>query len=203
MKKIIVLIIVFSLVFVSCKKREVKIPFLAINGAEEISNNSQIWMFYNEKDGSIKVNEKNRISTTHWLFNIDKRLKIKDVLSEANRLLIKHREKSPHNEGGMNNYFSYVNTLNKKWSFYQFDSIQYRFSDQKTVRNYAQKSDTALIKISDKNIDFRQFNENKNLIFQAAFIDELTFQEYMSIKEKIAKSLPVAQTSPIEYIISN
>ena len=204
--KIIKIVIAFLLItLVSRSKKEVKIPIIALDGEEEVTNNSQIWMFSKEKNGKklIKVNEKNRISTTHWLFNIDKGLPIKEVLPEAVRLRIKHNEKSPHNTGGMNNYFSYVNSLNNKWSFYHFDSIQYKFVKEQVLQNHRKESDTILIKISNTDFGLRTISKTDSLqIIQPAFEDNLSFQNYMQSKAELEKLISLKQISRVEYIFS-
>ncbi len=174
---------------------------ISLEGPTEIKNNSQIWMFYT-KNMPIKINEKNRISTTHWLFNIDKRLILKDVLPEANRLLIKHREKSPHNHGGMNNYYSYLNTDTNQWTFYPFDSIKYKFKALKSFREYGK--DTLLLKFDDLRESMKTLHTIDNLyVIQSAFSSQLSFQNYMEIKAALKKVVNKDKLSSIELIYSN
>jgi hypothetical protein len=197
MIKIIVLFILIQLI--SCAKKDVKIPLISLDAKEEISNHSKIWMFYGE-NGTLDVNEKNRISSTNWLFNIDKKLMIKDVLPEASRLLIKHNEKSPHNHGGVYNYYSFINTKNNKLSFYKFDEIKYQFVSSLNIPDYTTNKDTLFIKVNKSTIQAK-FDESK--IIQLAFDQNLTFQDYMEKKASYLNLLTKKSISVVEYIYSD
>lgn len=196
-------LIILTILLVSCSKKEIKLPKVPLNGIEEINNHSQIWIFYNEKEGKINadLNEKNRISTTHWLFNIDRRLPIKEVLPIAVRLLDKHNNKSPHSVEGMQNYFSYANKLNDKLSFYSFDSIQYHFIKEKGIPFYKKESDTVLMRISKTDIDLNFLKKRESLLtIQTVFNDDLTFQDYLLVKSKFENEN--VNLSSDEYIVS-
>lgn len=197
MKKIsfVLLLVVLS---ISCNKKTVMLPKVALDGEEQIANHSQIWMFYNDKNGSFSLNEKNRISSTHWFFNIDKRLVLNDVLPEAVRLLDKHNNKSPHNTKPMSNYYSYANALNDKLSFYQFDSIKYQFISKSKLPNYSK--DTVLVRINSSSVKFPELNNNT--IVQTAFNANLSFQDYLSAKAAMANVVDLKQISLIEYIVT-
>jgi len=194
MKKIILLVILIG-VF-SCSEREIKVPKVAMQGAEEVANHSIIWMFYGV-NGKLDVNEKNRISSTNWFFNVDKHLKLGEVIPEANRLLIKHSEKSPHNTEPMNNYFTYVNSLNNHLSFYQFDSIRYHLLSKNEIPTFSK--DTILLTIKDSNIHLS--GEVDKTIIQPVFDGNMTFQEYFSAKAQLKKLVIKDYLSRNEYII--
>ena len=192
MKKIIVLVI-FVLLLISCNKKEVHLPNIPLNGKEEVQNHSSIWLF--NDNGKLDLNEKNRISSTHWFFNIDKELQLKEILPEVIRLRNKHNEKSPHNTKKMNNYFSYANSLTKKLSFYQFDSINYKLLNSTELPVFKDESDTILIKIF-KVEDYKKLKNNK--VVQLAFNNSLTFQDYLITKSLVVKDS--AKVNLTEYI---
>ncbi len=196
------LLLITLVILFSCQKKEVKIPKIALNGLEEVHNHSKIWMFYDAKNSSLSLNEKNRISTTNWLFNIDKQLLIKEVLPQAERLKIKHNEKSPHNDGGVYNYFSYVNTNNDKLSFYKFDSINYKFVAEKELERFYKKTDTILFAILNNVLDLQILKQDSLPIIQMAFLEDLSFQQYMLAKSKIENLIPKDKISKVEYIFS-
>lgn len=196
MKKIIILLFIISIAF-SCNKKEVKVPRVAMQGAEDIYNNSRIWMFYGE-DGKLNLNEKNRISSTHWLFNIDKKLALKEFMPELNKLKIKHSEKSPHNTKPMNNYFTYVNSLNDHLSFYQFDSINYKIIDKSKLPKFS--SDTLLFEVNSVIKETPEIEKSK--IIQTIFDSDLSFQDYLASKAILEKEIGKENISRVEYIIS-
>ena len=85
------------------------------------------------------VNRKNTISTTHWIYNIDKRLPLKTIIPDIIRLQDKHAN-SMHSEKGMLDYFSYSDTISKRLSFLDFDGITFKidgYLSNKFIENNA------------------------------------------------------------------
>ena len=117
MKNILFLLITFFIL--GCSKKEINIPTLDTPGIQEIQNHSQVWLFFEVKnnDTIVDVNRKNTISTTHWIFNIDKKLPLKTIIPSLIDLQDKHAN-SFHSKKGMHNYFSYSDTISKKLSFF-------------------------------------------------------------------------------------
>ncbi len=196
-KKIGFLLLLMVLI-ISCKKKMVKLAKVPLQGKTEITNHSQIWMFYNDKNKGLDLNEKNRISSTNWLFNIDKRLKLKEVIPAVVALVKKHNKKSPHNTEPMANYYSYANTLNNKLSFYAFDSIRYKFIGVNKLPKFV--SDTALITISNATLMIIDSIKQKSI--QIAIYENASFEDYLSAKAKINKVLGLKQILNTEYIIT-
>ena len=96
-------IVLFSwILFVSCNKKEIKLPQIDLPGIQEVQNHSEVWMFYkgNHSESPLELNRNNTISTTHWLYNIDKRLPLKYVIPELQALTYKHAN-SMHSKEGM------------------------------------------------------------------------------------------------------
>ncbi len=196
MKRVVVFLLIVGSVF-SCVDREVKVPRIALNGAEKVADHSVIWMFRND-DGTLDLNEKNRISSTHWFFNIDKKLSLNEMLPEVKRLVIKHNTKSPHNTKKMNNYFTYVNSLNDHLSFYQFDSIVYKEVKENNLPQFL--NDTILVTINS--IDFKLPEIPKNKKVQMAFNSVISFQNYLEVKALIINRVGEKNIAKVEYIIT-
>jgi len=196
MKNILVLLIIILSLW-SCSKRDVQVPKVGMQGEEKVQNNSAIWMFYNE-DGTVDVNEKNRISSTHWFFNIDKKLSLKTILPEVNRLLIRHNEKSPHNTKKMNNYFTYVNSINNQLSFYRIDSINFKLIAKKDLPKIS--GDTILVNVNSSTLKIPV--TEKKAIIQAVFDSDINFQTYLEAKALFSKTLKNNQLSKVEYFIN-
>lgn len=135
----------------SCVNKEVKLPVLAEKGIQEVYNHSQVWLFFEVKnnDTIAVVNRKNTISTTHWIYNIDKRLPLKTIIPSIITLQDKHAN-SMHSEKGMHDYFSYSDTVSKKLSFLEFDSVIFKIDNQLS-KNF----------IEENNANFN----NLNLVF--------------------------------------
>ncbi len=125
MKKISISLIVFLLI-VSCKKEDVQLPKVDVSVMKEITDHSPIYMFY-KNDSVIDVNKNNSISTTNWVFNIDKRLPLEKVIPEVMLLQYK-KANSSHKKEGAINVFSYADSIGKNLAFLPFTDVQYRMN---------------------------------------------------------------------------
>jgi hypothetical protein len=126
MKKTVMILLLVSLY--SCGKKEVQLPQLDEIVVTEVKDHSPIYMFFKTegKDTLIDVNRSNSISSTNWLFNIDKRLPLKLVIPEIQKLQAK-KAKSSHKKEGSENYFTYMDKKKKTLAFLPFDEVQYVF----------------------------------------------------------------------------
>ena len=120
-------IFLFSFIFISCrKKQEIKLPLNDNPGIHEVWNNSRIYILMkksgNDTLADLKLGQ--TISSTHWLVAVDRRLKLKSLISSINKILKKRHKKSIHSDGNKKAYFTYMDTLQKKVSFVDFDSIE-------------------------------------------------------------------------------
>lgn len=154
-------IILLSFLMIGCAKKELKIPTLAEKGIQEIQNHSQVWLFFEVKnnDTVAVVNRKNTISTTHWIYNIDKRLPLKAIIPSIIKLQDKHAN-SMHSEKGMFDYFSYSDTISKKISLLKFDGVTFETIDVLS-KNFLEEN--AANHPNYHNIQL-VFNQNKVLI---------------------------------------
>ncbi|MGV6845580.1 MAG: hypothetical protein ACWA42_05585, partial [Lutibacter sp.] len=75
------------------------------------------------------INRKNTISSTHWIYNIDKRLPLKSFIADLVKLMYKHHN-SMHAKKGTHDYFSYANPKSKKLSLFAFDEFDFIYSSQ-------------------------------------------------------------------------
>ena len=223
MKKVFILL---SILAISCAIKEVKIPTLAIKGIQEVQNHSQVWIFFEIKnnDTIANINKKNTISSTHWIYNIDKRLPLKSFIPSLISLQYKHAN-SMHSEKGMHDYFSYSDTISKKLSFIAFDTIQFK-TDSLVSKSYIKKHsenylsfnnlnltfetnqywiNDSLIEINDFKSTLEEFidfsSEGKPTLLHLNFNQDLQYQQYLEIKAMInslvSKSILI---NPIEFI---
>ena len=126
MKKIVVALLLISLF--SCGKKEIQLPQLNETVVADVKDHSPIFMFFetNGKDTLIDVNRSNSISSTNWLFNIDKRLPLKLVIPEIQKLQAK-KEKSSHKKECSENYFTYMDKKKKTLAFLPLVDVEYVF----------------------------------------------------------------------------
>lgn len=203
-------ILLFPLILLSCTKKEVKIPTLAEKGIQEIHNHSEVWMFFEVKnnDTIANINRKNTISTTHWIFNIDKNLPLKTIIPSIIVLQDKHAN-SFHSKEGMHNYFSYSDTISRKLSFLEFDEVIYN-TDSILSKSYIKTNSANYLNFYNINLTFNPNNvwlndakmeddefkttllefidfssEGKQTMIHLNFNDKLTYQDYLFYKTMI------------------
>lgn len=125
MRNYFLLLFIFS-VF-ACQQQSVELPKLSEKGITDLYNTSQIWFFFEiiGNDTIAKVNSKNKITNTHLIFNIDKKLKLKHILKPLQEIQEKINANSIHKKEGMQQYFSYADTLNQEFSLYDFTGTSY------------------------------------------------------------------------------
>lgn len=209
MKKLLTLLTILFLV--SCSKQELKIPTLNISGLQELHNHSQVWLFFEVKgnDTIAKVNRKNTISTTHWIYNIDKRLPLKAIIPTIIKLKYKHAN-GVHSKEGMHNYFSYSDTISKKLTFLKFDATEFK-TDSILSKYYLKTNSDAYKKFNNISITFNPNNtwindakmekgelkttlldfidfssEGKQTMLHLNFNEDLLYQDYLYYSTMIA-----------------
>lgn len=203
MKKILVALFLISLF--SCGKKEIQLPQLNETIVVDVKNHSPIYMFFetNGKDTLIDVNRSNSISSTNWLFNIDKRLPLKLVIPEIQKLQDK-KAKSSHLINGSKNYFTYMDSKKKTLAFLPFTNVTY------TLKNYNNGISvffTKRNKIFVNNIlvdkkDLESYLNNLNRTYQEiafGFDKNLSFQDYI-IAKNVANDLEIKFITFKEYI---
>jgi len=125
MKKIALVIV--TLLLFSCNKREVLLPKIDRTIIEKVDDLSPIYIFFkvDGKDTIADLNRKNAISSTNFIFNIDKRLPLKLVLPEVIKVQIK-KASSMHSNENSENYYSYSDNAKKSLAFVPFTKVNYK-----------------------------------------------------------------------------
>jgi len=201
--KIFKLLIITLLIFVSsCEKKSVQVPVLEVSGIQDtIYDNSQIWLFFKLQDGDtiVELNRNNSISTTNWIFNIDKRLSLHQVIPHLKKLIEKREKPAMHpKDKDDTNYFSYVDSGSNTLSTVQFDVINY--ITDKMVDKTAFKNDSLTkhlfvnyskigISVNDSLLTINQFSDylnqqidTINLKLHLSFDKRLNYDDYLHLK---------------------
>jgi hypothetical protein len=188
--------LIFVFLLFSCgNKEDVLLPKANVSMVKDVQDHSPIYIFFrvNGKDTLAEVNRKNSIISTNWLFNIDKRLPLKLVITEVAKLQEKKRADKAHKNEKAENYYSYADSIGKNLAFLPFTEVYYKLEkpksdgvvvffekDNKTVRvnnetikreellNYIASLDFAvkpkMLFCFDKNASFESYIQNKILI---------------------------------------
>ncbi len=190
---------------ISCTDKSVALPQIAISGKTEIQNHSQIWVFQDTKEGSVKadVNKNNTISTTNWIINIDKHLPMSEVIPVFQMIKAKRAKKSIHSAEGMKDYLSYSNTLDKNISVFSIDSIQFMLlskeklatlNQDKICKNTINFSSND-IRVNNKKYSVSQWNKTildslETGCVQLQYNKDLSYQKYMEYRLSVKGFLP-------------
>ncbi len=195
--KLISIIVLLFICLTGCNQKEVKLPVLNVSGIQDtIYDNSQVWIFYKLKNGNAiaELNRKNAISSTNWIYNIDRRLTLHQVVPHLIKMTERREKPGMHpKDEDDTNYFSYIDSNSKKLSMIQFDVINY--ITDKTIDKSTFKNDS-ITKHLSINYTKSEFSINDSIITIDKLKDfinhqstslklHLNFDKYVSYKEYI------------------
>ena len=126
-KKTVLIFCSITLFIAGCEKKEVQLPLIDIPGISEIQNHSSIWVFMATENGELvaDLNKNNKIMNTHWIYNIDRRLAMKEVVPVLIAMQENKNKDSMHKKEGMKSYFSYADTKSNSISLLLFPETSF------------------------------------------------------------------------------
>lgn len=127
MKKII-LITIFLATLMACEtQKSVELPKADHTEITTMENYSPVYFFYNtaEKD-SLELNRKNLISSTNWVFHIDKKFSLKQMIPTL-KMLQQKKIDAVHKDSFTKNYLTIHNTSIENLGFIDFQDTEYVF----------------------------------------------------------------------------
>lgn len=213
MKQIIILFTVL-LLFSCGEKKEVKLAEATTTIVKEMEDYSTVYIFFQKKknDTIANVNRDNTISSTNWIFHIDKRLPLRLVIPQVIKLQAK-KENSLHKSEDSENFFSYSNTAKKELTFLPFTQIKFHVGKPKFGNTiYFGKTNEIWVnntKVNTEELEnyLSKLVENKPMSFNFCFDKNLSFDTYVNDKVMLLKSKylnePISKFSRItneEYI---
>ena len=168
MKKLIVLVGIT--LFISCKKEDVQLPKANATVIKEIYDHSPIYMFFRAEgnDTLTEVNKKNSISTTNWIYNIDKRLPLHAIIPQIKELQYKKKNASHKKEGAID-VFSYADSVGNNLAFLPFTDVKYLYDD-KFSKFYIKEHAELYMNYNNFTINF---NKNGGKFLYCENIDEV------------------------------
>jgi hypothetical protein len=131
MKKL--LLILMSVCLMGCGKsnKTVLLPHVENAQVNDVKDVSPVFIFFNpKKKDSVELNRKNLISTTNWLFNIDKRHQLKKLMPSIIQLQDKRKDAKLHKNEKARNYFSCNDLEKQTLGFIDFTEIEFVFNDR-------------------------------------------------------------------------
>jgi biopolymer transport protein ExbD len=195
MKKRSIYLILFLILTQSCNTKNVKLPLNNNKGIQDtIYENSKIWIFYSikGKDTIAVLNRKNSIANTHTIFNIDKRLTLKQIKDKVNKVQLKKEKPSMHSNGKyMHSYLSYVDTNSNLLSMVLFDSVKFKpLTEMKRNTNallvkqtpntlFLNNTEITFVELNKRLIKYKDSSKQKvNLLLDG----NLSYDKYVNLK---------------------
>ena len=203
MKKILVTLLAFALF--SCNEKEVLLPEVDTTIVEKVENLSPIYIFFEVKgkDTIAELNRKNVISSTNFIFNIDKRLPLKFVLPEVIKAVAK-KEASVHKDSTSQNYYSYSDIKKKQLAFVSLTKMKYKLEKPKSGSViYFSKNQIVVDNVPFEKEKFENYIENLSVedLYKCNFCFDKndSYENYIQNLVFI-KSLDIKRIHTEEYI---
>ncbi|MEO4004686.1 MULTISPECIES: hypothetical protein [unclassified Flavobacterium] len=141
------IILAAFLLFGCGKDKQILLPKSGRTIVKEVADISPIYMLFqvNGNDTLLEVDKQTIISTTNWVFNIDKRFPLKKIMPEVIKL--QNRKGSHKGEAQVENYYSYADSIGKNMAFIPFTDVVYTLGTQK---DFAEDGKASLVLKFDK-----------------------------------------------------
>ncbi|WP_242135085.1 hypothetical protein [Aestuariivivens marinum] len=223
-------LLAITLFMFSCgNKKVIQLPEIDHAEITKISDVSAAYLFYDEtQPDSVSLNRKNLISTTNWLINVDKRLRLKQVIPHI-QFLQEKKQNAGHKNPNAKNYFSSHDTSNNNLGFLEFTDVIYheeriRAFDKNNKQESEPNQKVFINVISNDSIPIHYATgscstsngSNKddllngiksdllhygNVIIYVGYHKNISFQDYIGIKSKLNSfELGNAKISNHEFI---
>lgn len=162
--KIKSLILLLCVIFVSCEKKEMKISKADATIESQVLDQSPIYIT-KAIDGTVKMNEKNRIGNTNWVFSIENNLKVGDVLPMVQKMIRKKYDSGMH-EDSKKVYFLYLDTIAEKMAYLPVHNFEFEFNVKNQSNSFSREENIeAFVQkmVNEMQVN-SQVKENKILI---------------------------------------
>ncbi|MDY0089896.1 MAG: hypothetical protein RBR78_05980 [Flavobacteriaceae bacterium] len=195
MQRILYWSVLGLLTLASCNKKEVLLTKSSTTIDSIVVDYTPIYFFFEKKgnDTLINVNRKNTISTTNWVFHVDKRLPLITAVNEIIRLQEKRENAVFHKNENAINFFSYTDTTSKKLAFIPFKNIRYKVEKPDTTTTVKQlyfdkKGNGFLNGLNLNHNDLKKHFAHKNDSIHTV----LSFQKEISFGDYLAKWIEIS-----------
>lgn len=209
------LIIVLLICFMGCNPSEktILLPHIKDSKLNDITDVSPVYIFFNTaKKDSVELNKNNLISTTNWLFNIDKRHQLIKIIPTIIELQEKRRDAKLHKNEKAGNYYTCNDLQKQTLGFIDFTDVFYEFISANTyikklslendqtdniIIEFKTEGETNVYFPSKHQLKFKGelieilnsdvFKNNNPDTIYLAYDSRLSFQEYITYKRKVEK----------------
>lgn len=173
---------------------------------KEVSDLSRIdFIFYIENNDTLASVRKNTvITTTNWVFNIDKRLPLSVVIPEVRKLQKKKLKRKSDEDAPKDNFYAYADTVRRNLAFIPFTNISYKLEKPKAGMIVFFRKDNQIF-VNDKKVeraDLQQYINDTNKLFEEVnfcFDKNSSFEFYIQ-NEIFIKTLRLKRTEEDEFV---
>ena len=200
------LLLIF-LALISCEnKKEIQLPKATFSVLTAVEDHSPIYLFFEKKglDTLVEVNRKNAISSTHWIFSVDKRLPLRLVVPQLQWLQAK-KASSTHKSETAQNYFAYANDSLKALAFTPFTNTTYQLVNKLKlpVNQLLWVGKSGKLQWQGNLVTYKQLalqSQSKSNPIQLAFDGSMSFETYLTTKINLERLL-ASQLKTTEWIV--
>lgn len=200
-------LLLISLALISCEhKKEIQLPKTTFSVLTAVEDHSPIYFFFEKKgsDTLVEVNRKNAISSTHWIFSVDKRLPLRLVVPQLQWLQAK-KASSAHKSETAQNYFAYANDSLKALAFTPFTNTTYQLVNktQLPINQLLWVTKSGELQWLGNLVTYKQLalqSQSKTNPIQLAFDGSMLFETYLATKIKLER-LYASQLMTTEWVV--
>ena len=174
--------------------------------ARFVSSISRRIFFFEKKglDTLVEVNRKNAISSTHWIFSVDKRLPMRLVVLQL-QLLQAKKASSAHKSETAQNYFAYANDSLKALAFTPFTNTTYQLVNKAKlpINQLLWVTKSGELQWQGNLVTYKQLAlecQSKPNQIQLAFDGSMSFETYLTSKINLDRLL-ASQLLTTEWIV--
>lgn len=140
--RLIILGFLFGIFLTSCQK-EVQLAHGSITVLDEMTDHTPVYLFFVEQNGDtlVELNRKNTVSTTNWIYHVDKRLPLKLVTPKIINLQQMREDNQMHKNEEAGNFYSYSDSLKQSLAFYPFKEVKYTYNSYHSSQYIAENPD--------------------------------------------------------------
>lgn len=216
----VLLMVPMLLVLMSCAKKEVLLPVIEADGIGQIENHSSIWIFFevSGQDTLGVLNKGNKLLNTHWIFNIDRRLSMKEVIPLLQTMQENRNKDSMHKKEGMKNFFSFADSKNERISLIEYTQVEFVRAEFPEDRATKQADSTCVVdltlqgelcRVGDRTYgiedvdriaeELKACEDDRQALFRLIYSEDLRFQDYLAARAHLASAkLPLARTEIVQ-----
>ncbi|MFN3755590.1 MAG: hypothetical protein ACK4RM_01415 [Flavobacterium sp.] len=128
-------LIIGLITMVSCQ-RELQLSHGDYTVLGEMTDHTPVYLFFEDKNGDtlIELNRKNTVSTTNWIYHVDKRLPLHLVIPKIINLQQMREDNQMHKNEEAGNFYSYSDSTNQSLAFFPFKELKYTFNTYHSVK---------------------------------------------------------------------